>query len=126
MSVSVNESRGVVYVLVGILTGIVAVGGEAFAGGFLELELLAIGVGDWLGQYMSHIDWGRENITGVSKRVEVQRSGNGHCDDEIGRGDERVGGGVGVVATSEVTVVGRDDGVGSALLDIAAIPISRH
>jgi hypothetical protein len=35
-----------------------------------------------------------------------------------------VGGGVGVVAASEVTVVRRDDRVGSALLYVLAIPLS--
>ena len=35
-----------------------------------------------------------------------------------------MGGRVGSVATSEVTVVRRDDGVGSALGDIATVPLS--
>jgi hypothetical protein len=35
-----------------------------------------------------------------------------------------VGGGVGVVAASEVTVVRRDDGVGSALLHVLTVPLT--
>jgi hypothetical protein len=51
----------------------------------------------------------------------------GACDsqgnDEIWRGNERVGGGISIVTSSEVSVVGREDGVGLALLNILATPL---
>lgn len=94
-------------VLVGILTWVVAVGREAITGWLLELELLAIGIGEL-----------------INERVEVEGSGNGHGNDKVGRGDERVGGRVSIVTASEVTVVRGDDGVGSSLLDILAVPLT--
>jgi hypothetical protein len=48
----------------------------------------------------------------------VEGTSDGHRHDEIGRRNERVSGGVGIVAAGEITVVGRDDGVGLALLHI--------
>jgi hypothetical protein len=93
--------------LVGVLAGVVAAGGESLASGLLEHELLAVGI-----------------FQGVLERIKVQGTSDGHGNDQIGRGDEGVGGGVGVVAASEVTVVRRNDGVGSALGDIAAVPLS--
>lgn len=60
----------------------------------------------------------------VGKRVEVQVSGNGHCNDEIWRSDEGVGGWVGVIAASEVTVVRREDRVSLALLDVLTVPLT--
>jgi hypothetical protein len=54
----------------------------------------------------------------------VQSSSDGHSDDKVGRCDEGVGGRVGIVASSEVTVVGRDDRVGLTLLDVGTIPLS--
>ena len=80
----------------------VAVGGKTSTSGLLEHELVAVLV-----------------LKGVGEGVEVQGAGKRHGDNEIGGGDEGVGGGVGVVTSSEVTVVRRDDGVGLALLDIA-------
>ena len=97
----------------------VAVGGKTSTSGLLEHELVAVLV-----------------LEGVGERVEVQGAGKRHGDNEIGGGDEGVGGGVGcksqylenvssrwemltIVTSSEVTVVRRDDGVGLALLDIA-------
>lgn len=60
------------------LTRIVAVGGKTSAGGLLEHELVAILV-----------------LEGVGEGVEVQSAGKRHGDNEIGGGDEGVGGGVG-------------------------------
>jgi len=60
----------------------------------------------------------------VGERVEVQVSGNGHRNDEIWRGDEGVGGWVGVIAASEVTVVRREDRVSLALLDVLTVPLT--
>lgn len=102
----------------------VAVGGKTSTSGLLEHELVAVLV-----------------LKGVGERVEVQGAGKRHGDNEIGGGDERVSGGVAakvstrtngmcgqeflrIVSSGEVTVVGRDDGVGGALLDIAAVPLS--
>lgn len=93
--------------LVRVHARVVATGRETVTGRRLELELLAILVLERVGQ-----------------RVEVQRAGDGHGDDEIGRGNEGVSSGVTVVSASEVTVVGRDDGVGLALLDVLAVPLT--
>lgn len=93
--------------LVGVLAGVVASLGETVAGGRRELEVLAILV-----------------LQGIGEGVEGERAGNGHGDDEIGGGDEGVSGGVTIVTAGEVTVVGRDDGVGFALLHVLAIPLT--
>jgi hypothetical protein len=102
----------------------VAVGGKTSTSGLLEHELVAVFV-----------------LEGVGERVEVQGAGKRHGDNEIGGGDERVSGGVAVkvstrtdgicgqeflrvISSGEVTVVGRDDRVGGALLDVAAVPLS--
>jgi hypothetical protein len=102
----------------------VAVGGKTSTSGLLEHELVAVLV-----------------LEGVGERVEVQGAGKRHGDNEIGGGNERVSGGVAVkvstrtdgtcgqgflrvVSSGEVTVVGGDDGVGGALLDIATVPLS--
>ena len=91
--------------LVSVHTRVVSTGGKTSAGGLLEHELVAILV-----------------LEGVGEGVEVQGAGKRHGDNEIRGGNEGVGGGVGVVTSSEVTVVRRDDGVGLALLDIAYTP----
>lgn len=78
--------------LVGLLAGVVAVGGKTGTGRSLEHEVLAILV-----------------LQGIGERVEVEGASKGESDDEIGGGNESVGGRVGVVTTSEVTVVGGDD-----------------
>lgn len=93
--------------LVGVTASIVAASGQAVTGGSLELELLAILA-----------------LKGVGDGVEVESTSNGHGDDQVGRGNERVSGGVGVVTASEVTVVGRDDGVGLTLLHVLAVPLT--
>lgn len=49
---------------------------------------------------------------------------NSHCDHEIGRGDESVGGGVGVVTASKVAVVRGHNRVWLALLDVRPIPLA--
>lgn len=90
--------------LVCILTWIVSVGGKTVTAWLLELEVLAVLV-----------------LEGVSERVKGQVSSKSHGNNDIGRGDERVGGWVGVVASGEVTVVRADDGVGITLLDVASI-----
>ena len=93
--------------LVGVTASVVAVGGKTLAGRRLEQELLAILA-----------------LQLVGERVELEGAGNGHGNSEVRGGDESVGSGVGVVAASEVTVVGGDDGVGLALLHILAVPLS--
>lgn len=93
--------------LVGVTASIVAAAGKTVTGGSLELELLAVLV-----------------LEGVGEGVEVESTGNGHGDDQIGRRNERVGGGVGVVTASEVTVVRGDDRVGLTLLHVLAVPLT--
>lgn len=93
--------------LVGVTAGVVSVGGETLTSGGSEQELVAILV-----------------LQLVGKRVELEGTGNGHGDDQVGRGDESVGSRVGVVTASEVTVVGGDDGVGLALLHVLTVPLS--
>jgi hypothetical protein len=95
------------WVLVGVLSWVVAVGGQTQTSWLLELELLAIAARKLV------CEW-----------VEIQCPSNGHCDNEIRRGDEGVGGWVGIVTSSEVTVVGRDDGVGLTLLDVGSVPLT--
>ena len=90
--------------MIGILAGIVAVGGKAVAGGLLELELGSVG------RSQEILDW-----------IEVQGTRNRQSHDKVRRSDEGVGGRVGIVTSSEVTVVRRDDGVGLALLDILSV-----
>lgn len=74
--------------LVGVLAGVVAALGETSASGGLELELLAVLV-----------------LEGIGQGVEVEGAGNGHGDNEIGGGNEGVGGGVAIVTASEVTEI---------------------
>jgi len=93
--------------LVGVHTRVVSVGWKTITGWRLELELLAVLV-----------------LEGVGERVEVEGTSQGHGDNEIWRGDESVGSVVGIVATSEVTVVGRDDRVLLALLNILTVPLT--
>jgi hypothetical protein len=45
----------------------------------------------------------------VRERVESQLAGECECSDDIRRGNEGVGGGIGIVTASEVSVVRRDD-----------------
>lgn len=93
--------------LVGVTARVVALVGKTVTSGGLQLELLAILV-----------------LEGVGNRVEVEGTSNAHGNDKVRRCDEGVGGRVGIVTTGEVTVVGRDDRVGSTLLDILAIPLT--
>lgn len=94
--------------LVGVLSWVEASAcGKSVTSGSFEEELLAI-LTDKL----------------VGERVEVKASGDGHGDDEIGGSHEGVGSGVSIVTSSEVTVVGRDDGVSLALLDVLAVPLA--
>lgn len=46
---------------------------------------------------------------GVRNRVEGEVTSEGHCSHNVRRSDESMGGGVGIITTGEVTVVGRDD-----------------
>ena len=54
----------------------------------------------------------------------MQRAGDCHGDDEIRGGDKGVGSRVSIVTSSEVTVVGGDNGVSLSLLDILTVPLS--
>lgn len=93
--------------LVGVTAGVVAVGRETGTGGRSEQELVAVLVLELVGQ-----------------RVELQGTSDGQGDDHVGGSDEGVGSRVTVVTASEVTVVGGDDGVGSALGDVLAVPLT--
>ena len=94
--------------LVGVLSWVEASAGwKPVSGRRLEEELLAIRTDKLVGE-----------------RVEVKASGDGHGDDEIGGSDEGVGSGVGIVTSSEVTVVGREDRVSLTLLDVLAVPLA--
>lgn len=93
--------------LVSVVARIIAGGRKTVASRRLEHELVAILVLELVGQ-----------------GVEVERASNGEGNDQVGGGDEGVSGRVSVVATSEVTVVGGEDGVGLALLDIGAVPLA--
>lgn len=93
--------------LVCVGASVEAVGGKTLAGRGLELELVAVLV-----------------LEGVGERVEAEGASNRHGGDQVGGGDEGVGGRVGVVTTGEVTVVGRDDRVLLTLLDVAAVPLT--
>jgi hypothetical protein len=93
--------------LVGVTAGVVATSRETLTSGRLELELLAILV-----------------LQVISERVELEGTGDSQGNNKVGRGDERVGGRVGIVTASEVTVVGRENRVGFALLHILAVPLS--
>lgn len=54
----------------------------------------------------------------------MQASRNGHSHDKVWRSNEGVSGRVGIVTASKVSVVGRDDGVRLALLDILTVPLA--
>lgn len=60
----------------------------------------------------------------VDERVEVQSPGDTQSGDQFRRGDKTVGGGIGVITTSEVPVVGCDNGVLLAFLDVLTVPLA--
>ena len=93
--------------LVGVTAGVVALRGETVTAGGGEEELVAV--------LVLHL---------VGEGVELEATSNAHGDDQVGRSDEGVGGGVGVVTAREVTVVGRDDGVGLTLLHVLTVPLT--
>ena len=78
--------------LEGVLSGVVTLGRELKAVGVVEIELLAVRASEL-----------------VSEGVEAEVAGKRECSDNVGGGDEGVGSGVGIVATSEVAVVRSDD-----------------
>ena len=93
--------------LEGVLARVVTARGELVTVGGGELEGLAVRANERVGE-----------------RVEAEVTSEGHRGDDIGGSDEGMGGGVGVVTTGEVTVVGRDDGVGVTLLDVTTVPLA--
>lgn len=93
--------------LVGVFTSIVTLGRKTITSGGLELEFLAV-----------------SSLQGVGERVEVKVSSNAESDDQVRGGNKGVGGRVAVVTSSEVTVVRGEDGVGLALLDVLAVPLT--
>ncbi len=80
---------------------------ERIPGWCLEHELVSVLVLELIGQW-----------------VEVEGTSDGHGDNQVWGGDEGVGGWVGIVTSSEVTVVGREDGVCGSLWNILAVPLS--
>ena len=78
--------------LEGVLARVVATRREFVSGGVGELERLAVSA-----------------LKGVGQGVEGQVSSKGHSSDDIRGSDECVGSGVGIITTSEVTVVRGDD-----------------
>lgn len=93
--------------LEGVLSRVVTSSGEFVTGRVGELELLAIGT-----------------LQGVGQRVEGQVTGKGHGGNEIGRGDKGVRSRVGVVSASEISVVRSDDGILLSLLDVSSVPLT--
>jgi hypothetical protein len=93
--------------LEGVLSGVVTLGRELEASGLRELELLAVGA-----------------LEGVGQGVEGEVTGEDHGGDKVRGSDEGVGGGVGIVSSSEVSVVRRDDRVDLALLDVLSVPLA--
>jgi hypothetical protein len=75
-----------------VFTRVITTGRELVTSGVGELELLAVGTDE-----------------GVGQGVEAQRTGESHGGDDIRGGDKGMGCGVCVVTSSEVTVVGSDD-----------------
>lgn len=75
-----------------VLSWVVSPGWEFVTGGVGELEGLAIRAGECVGQ-----------------RVESEITSKGESGDEFRRSDECMGGGVSIVSSSEVTVVGSDN-----------------
>lgn len=94
LGVNLNLDAGTILgrALEGVLTSIISAGGKLEAGGGREFEGLAGGGRDRVGQ-----------------GVEGEGSSECECSDEVGRGDEGVGGRVSIVTSSEVTVVRGDD-----------------
>lgn len=78
--------------LEGVLSGVVALGGELMARGVREPELLAVGT-----------------LERICHRVESEVTGKDHGSDKVRGGNKGMGSGVGIVSTSEVSVVGGDD-----------------
>ena len=104
-----NVDRGAVRrgSLVGVLTSVVAARRELLTGGGRELELLAVSALERVGQ-------------GVEGEATSESQGR----DNVGRGNESVRRGVGVVTAGEVTVVGGDDRVLLALGDVLSVPLA--
>lgn len=59
----------------------------------------------------------------VGEGVEGEGASVGEGGSELGRGDEGMGGGVAVLATDEVAIEGRDDGVLLAVFEVATLPL---
>lgn len=78
--------------LEGVLSGVVALGGELIARGVREPELLAVGT-----------------LERISHRVEGEVTSKDHGSDKVRGRNKGMGSGVGIVSTSEVSVVGGDD-----------------
>jgi hypothetical protein len=78
--------------LVGVLARVISTGRKFITGWLTELEWLAISTSKSVRQW-----------------VEGKTTAIGHSGDDIGRGDESMSSGVGIITTGKVTVVGRND-----------------
>lgn len=107
--------------LVSVHAWVVATVWQTLAGWLLELELLAVlvleGVGERIERKRTRLK--SAHILQVNDGEYLPSEGHGH--NEIWRCDERVGGRVGVVASSEVAVVGADDAIRLAALYICDV-----
>ena len=79
--------------LVGVLACVVAVGGQTSTSGLLELELGTVGGCQPVPLLVIKQNEQEGKSALIDKGIEVQGTSDCHGDDEIGGGDERVGGG---------------------------------
>lgn len=93
--------------LEGVLAGVVTLGRELITGGVGEFKCLAV-----------------RSSQSVRERVEAEVTSKGHGSDDVGRSDEGVRSRIRIITASEVTVVGSDDGVNLAFLDVLSVPLA--
>lgn len=94
LGINGNRDAGTVLrrALVGVFTGVVTTGWEFVTRWVSKLEGLAVGADE-----------------SVSDGVESEVTSKGHSSHDIGRGDESMSSGVGIIAAGEVAVVRSDD-----------------
>lgn len=90
-----------------VFTGIKALGRQSLTCRYIEFEFLAI-----------------RALEGIGHGIKVECSSKDHGGNEIGGSDKGMGSRVGIVTSSKVSVVGRDDGILFALFDVMAVPLA--
>lgn len=60
----------------------------------------------------------------VGKGIEVEATGDRKSGDELGASDESMGGWIGIVTSSKVSVVRGDDGIFVSLLNVLSVPLA--